>query len=41
MKKLAIDAGVQVLDVLGHTLYDPELVMKSNGGKATMSSAAW
>ncbi|KAK0496282.1 hypothetical protein EDD18DRAFT_1331823 [Armillaria luteobubalina] len=30
----------EVLDVLGHTLYDPELVMKSNGGKATMSSAA-
>lgn len=39
--ELASQAGVKVLSVLGHTLYDPELVVKENGGKATMSLASW
>jgi len=41
INELASQAGIEVLSILGHTLYDPELVVKANGGKATMSLASW
>ncbi|KAF7972152.1 hypothetical protein HWV62_11133 [Athelia sp. TMB] len=41
IKDLATEAKIEVLEVLGHTLYDPEAVVKAHGGKATMSAAAW
>lgn len=41
IKNLATTAGINVIDILGHTLYDPEAIVKANGGKATMSATAW
>uniref|UniRef100_A0A0W0FWC1 Photolyase/cryptochrome alpha/beta domain-containing protein n=1 Tax=Moniliophthora roreri TaxID=221103 RepID=A0A0W0FWC1_MONRR len=41
IKRIVSEAGVEVVDVLGHTLYDPEQVVKSNGGKATLSLSSW
>lgn len=38
---LASQAEIKVLAVLGHTLYDPEAVVKANGGKPTMSLTSW
>jgi cryptochrome len=35
--KLALDAGVKVVTKVGRTLYDPEELVKRNGGKPTMS----
>ncbi len=37
VKKLAKAAGVQVVTVYGRTLYDPDELVKKNGGKPTMS----
>lgn len=39
--RLARSAGVTVLNVMGHSLYDPELVVKANKGKSTMSVTTW
>lgn len=33
----AKDAGVEVIVKMGRTLYDPEDLVKANGGKPTMS----
>ncbi|KAK7036626.1 hypothetical protein VNI00_011559 [Paramarasmius palmivorus] len=41
IKRVVSEAGVKVIDVLGHTLYDPEEVIKSNGGRATLSLSSW
>jgi len=35
--QLAKDAGVQVIVRVGRTLYDPDNLVKANGGKPTMS----
>ena len=35
--KLAKDAGVEVVIKVGRTLYDPDELVKHNGGKPTMS----
>jgi len=35
--QLAKDAGVQVIVRVGRTLYDPDDLVKANGGKPTMS----
>ena len=35
--KLAKDAGVQIVIKTGRTLYDPDDLVKANGGKPTMS----
>ena len=35
--QLAKDAGVQVIVKVGRTLYDPDELVKANGGKPTMS----
>ncbi len=35
--QLAKDAGVQVIIKVGRTLYDPDELVKANGGKPTMS----
>ena len=37
MTKLAKDAGVDVVVKMGRTLYDPDELVKRNGGKPTMS----
>lgn len=39
VKALAKAAGVKVLDILGHTLFDPSEVVRVNGGKPTMTAA--
>lgn len=41
VKKLAEEKGVQVIEVHGRHLFDPELVVKQNGGKATMTLHTW
>jgi cryptochrome len=38
---LARDAGVEVVAVHGHHLYDPEVVVKVNGNKPTMTLNQW
>lgn len=35
--QLAKEAGVQVIVKVGRTLYDPDELVKANGGKPTMS----
>ena len=35
--QLAKDAGVKVVVKVGRTLYDPDELVKANGGKPTMS----
>ena len=35
--KQANDAGVEVIVKMGRTLYDPDELVKKNGGKPTMS----
>ena len=35
--KLAKEAGVEVIVKMGRTLYDPDELVKNNGGKPTMS----
>jgi deoxyribodipyrimidine photolyase len=37
VQKLAKEAGVQVVVKVGRTLYDPDDLVKANGGKPTMS----
>jgi cryptochrome len=41
VKDAASKANVEVLEILGHTLYDPELVVKANGGKGPTSLSVW
>jgi hypothetical protein len=38
---LAQDAGVEVIAVHGHHLYDPDLVVKANKGKPTTTLGQW
>ena len=35
--KQAKDSGVEVIIKMGRTLYDPDELVKANGGKPTMS----
>ena len=35
--KMAKEAGVEVVIRMGRTLYDPDELVKNNGGKPTMS----
>ena len=35
--KIAKEAGVKVIVKMGRTLYDPDELVKANGGKPTMS----
>ena len=35
--KIAKEAGVEVVVKVGRTLYDPDELVKANGGKPTMS----
>ena len=37
MIRQAKDAGVEVIVKMGRTLYDPDDLVKANGGKPTMS----
>lgn len=37
VKRLAKEAGVEVIEKVGRTLWDPEALVKANGGKPTMS----
>lgn len=39
VRKLAEDAGVEVIVKMGRTLYDPDELVKHNGGRPTMSMA--
>ncbi|KAF8434817.1 hypothetical protein L210DRAFT_3552434 [Boletus edulis BED1] len=41
VKSRVLAAGVQVLDILGHTLYNPHAVVDAHGGKATLSISSW
>lgn len=41
IRVLAANTGINVTDVLGHTLYDPVAIVNAHGGKATMSATAW
>lgn len=35
--EMAAEAGVEVIVKMGRTLYDPDELVKTNGGKPTMS----
>lgn len=41
IKQLAKDKGVEVVEVHGRHLYDPELVVQANKGKPTMTLHQW
>jgi cryptochrome len=41
VRELAREAGVEVIDIAGRHLYDPEEVVKKHGGKPTMTLHSW
>ncbi|TFK71886.1 Cryptochrome/photolyase FAD-binding domain-containing protein [Pluteus cervinus] len=41
IKSLASQLGIKVLKVLGHTLYEPEGVVKASGGNPTLYLSSW
>ncbi|KAH7926248.1 hypothetical protein BV22DRAFT_1104439 [Leucogyrophana mollusca] len=41
VKASVTKAGVQVVDVLGHSLYDPQAIVDQNKGNPTMSISSW
>ncbi|KAG8731849.1 hypothetical protein FRC12_019528 [Ceratobasidium sp. 428] len=41
VRELAAEAGIEVVTALGHSLYDPALILEKNGGKATTTITQW
>ncbi|KAH7915052.1 FAD binding domain of DNA photolyase-domain-containing protein [Hygrophoropsis aurantiaca] len=41
IKAYVLKEGIEVIDILGHTLYDPQAIIELNGGKPTMSISSW
>ena len=41
VKLRLLPAGVEVLNILGHTLYDPRAVVDAHGRKVTLSVSSW
>ncbi|ELU45814.1 cryptochrome-2 [Rhizoctonia solani AG-1 IA] len=41
VREIAIKSKVEVIDVLGHSLYHPAEVLEKNGGKATTTITQW